>query len=96
MNMNLSLAPIKKTIFTFFRRFHVMIFVLVVLGGASVVVFLLNGIIVRSGDTSGYTSAVNDTSFDQATIKRIEELKTRGQNNGDLNLSDGRTNPFVE
>lgn len=96
MNMNLSLDPIKKAIFTFFRRFHIMIFVLIVLGGASVVVFLLNGIIVRSGDTSGYTSTVNDTSFDQATIKRIEELKTRGQNNGELDLSDGRTNPFVE
>lgn len=81
----------------FLHRFHVMIFVVVVLGGVITVVLLLNGIVIRSGESNGYqTPDAASASFDQETIKKIEDLKTRDQSDTNLDLSHGRTNPFVE
>lgn len=96
MNMNLSLDAIKKSLATFLRRFHVTLFVLIVFGGLAIVVFMLNGIIIRSTDTSGYTPETPNANFDQTTIDRIEELQTRDQAGSGLTLPPGRTNPFVE
>jgi hypothetical protein len=96
MNLNISLSAIKQPLVTFLHRFHLMIFVIVVLNGLTVVIFLLNSSIIKSSDSSGYTPNTDNATFDQATIKRIEELKTRDQAGNDLDLSGGRTNPFVE
>lgn len=96
MNINLSLDAIKKSLSTFLHRFHVTLFVLVVFGGLALVIFMLNGVIIRSTETSGYTPKTPNATFDQATIDRIEELQTRGQTNGGPTLPPGRTNPFVE
>ena len=97
MNINFSLSPqaIKKQINRFLHRFHIVLFVIIVVGGSAIVVFMLNRIVVRSGENDGYTSDTNNASFDQATMKRIEELKTRDQN-AQTNLPSGRINPFVE
>lgn len=96
MNMNLSLTAVKKSFAAFLRRFHVTLFVLVVFGGLAIVVFMLNSIIVRSTDTSGYTPETPSASFDQETIQRIEDLQTRDQSGNTLQLPSGRTNPFIE
>lgn len=69
---------------------------IVVLGGVAGSVFVLNAIVIKSNDTSGATSTTNSADFNQETIKRIEELKTRDQGSSTLDLSKGRTNPFVE
>jgi hypothetical protein len=96
IHFDFSAAGIKRMIFTFLHRFHVMIFVIIVLGGVIVMVLLLNSIVLRSSESNGYTSDTNNATFDQATIKRIDELKTRDQTSDQLDLSTGRTNPFVE
>jgi ABC-type bacteriocin/lantibiotic exporter with double-glycine peptidase domain len=97
LNLSLSLASVKKMIITFLHRFHIVLFVVFVLGGLAIAILMLNNIIIRSGTSDGYASQTNNASFDQATIKRIEDLKTRDQSGGDqLDLSKGRTNPFVE
>ncbi len=97
-NIQLSISPavVKKAFFTFLHRYHVILFVVVVLGGLAIGVFVLNTIVIRSSDTSDSTSGQTNADFDQATIKRIEELKTRDQAGSGLDLSKGRTNPFVE
>lgn len=95
-NVNLSLDTIKQNIFSFLHRFHVVIFVIVVLGSVATGIFVLNTIIIRSSDTTDAPTGSNSATFDQATIKRIDELKTRDQSGGGLNLPPGRTNPFVE
>jgi hypothetical protein len=95
VTINLSLSAVKKAFFAFLHRFHVILFVVIVMGGLAISVFILNGIIIRSGDTTGITSSGN-SNFDQATIKRINELQTPDQNSDTLDLSKGRTNPFVE
>lgn len=95
--MEISFTDIKKTISRFLHRFHVVVFTVVILGGLAAAVFVFNNIIAQSsGEDASYTSAVNDTTFDQATINRINQLRTSTDPEDKINLSNGRTNPFVE
>ena len=82
-------------IINFLRRFHIVLFVIVVLGGLAIVILLLNNAIVASTQSNGYTPNTNNGNFDQATIKKIQDLQTTGQSD-QLTLPPGRTNPFVE
>lgn len=95
MNINLSLDSIKKVFSTFLHRFHVIIFVIIVLGGVAASIFVLNNIVILSTDTSEYTPSTSAT-FDQETIERVKNLKTSDQSGDELDLSKGRVNPFVE
>lgn len=95
MNMNISLDSIKKMFATFLHRFHVIIFVVIVLGGVAVSILVLNNIVILSTDTSEYTQTTEAT-FDQETIEKVKNLKTSDQSGDELDLSDGRVNPFVE
>lgn len=92
INLNLSPQALKKMVVTFLHRFHLVLFVIVILGGLAVVIFLLNNIVVMSGESNGYTSDTNTAAFDQTTIKKIEDLENRNQSPP----TSGRTNPFVE
>lgn len=95
--MNISLLGIKKTITTILHRYHIVLFVVVIAGSLVIVVLLLNNIIVTSSNVNnGYTSSSNSATFDQATINRIEQLKTDTQGSTSINFSQGRTNPFIE
>lgn len=94
--MNIQLSTIKTLLGRFVERFHVLIFVFVILGGLVVVVFLLNNIIITSGNSSGYSPPSSSATFDQTTIDQIKQLKTSSEDSDQLDLSHGRTNPFVE
>ena len=94
-NLNLSLQSLKKTVIAFLHRFHIVLFVIIILGGLAMVILLLNDVVIRSGQSDGYTPDNSNTSFDQSTIKKIQELNANGQT--DTPLPTGvRTNPFVE
>lgn len=93
--MEISLTSIKKSASAILHRYHVVLFVVTILGGLVIVVLLLNGIIAKSGQVGEYTPT-NASSFDTQTIQRIEQLKTRSEKTDPIDLSSGRTNPFVE
>lgn len=93
--MNISLPGIKKLISDLLGRYHLVIFVTVVVGALVFVILMLNGIIIQSGEAGDYVPEGISTSFDQATIDRIEQLKTRDEK-AVLDLGTGRSNPFVE
>lgn len=98
MKLAITLTPkkIKEAFFAFLHRFHVVVFVVLVLGGLVWVVLLLNLTVITSSEPNDYTPPTSTTTFDQDTIKRIEELKTRDQN-ADISMPPGvRINPFVE
>jgi len=97
MNMDLNLSPtaIKASVNRFLKRFHFIIFFVFSVGGLTAGIFLLNGIVAMSDQPNGYTSSINSTSFDDATIARLRALKESGQNTEKLDLS-GRINPFAE
>jgi hypothetical protein len=95
--MDISLSVIKNSIGNFARRFHLTIFVIVVLGSLVAVVLLLNNVIIRSSEQGDYIPAGNTpSSFDKDTIDKIEQLKSRSDASTPLDLSKGRINPFVE
>lgn len=94
--MNISFATIKKAVTHFLERFHIVIFVITITSGLGVIILLLNNVITTSSESGGYTSTSNNATFDQATIDRIKQLKTRDEASDQLDLSNGRTNPFVE
>lgn len=92
---NLSLVSIKQGLFRVLGRYHIVIFVVVVLGGLAVSIFLLNNTVNSSAEDTTYTSPLS-SSFDQQTIERVEQLKTTNESLAPLDLTHGRTNPFVE
>ena len=94
--MNASMASVRRSIAQFLERFHVIIFVIAITGGLGAVVLLLNSVITSSSESGGYTASSNSASFDQATIDRVKQLKTRDEASSQLDLSKGRTNPFSE
>lgn len=94
--MDISLSQLKSTSLIILRRYHVVIYALIVAGSLGFAVLSLNNIVGTSAESDGYVSSTNNTQFDTRTIQRINELKSREQNNGSIDLSGGRSNPFVE
>jgi hypothetical protein len=95
MNISFSFTPIKRFIVTTLHRYHIILFAVIILGGLAVIVFYLNNVLILSGQSDGYTSQSNNSSFDQTTIERIKQLRTTSETDNQLDLS-GRSNPFVE
>ena len=94
--MEISFTKIKRGLSRFIERFHVTLFTITILGGLVVAMLFLNNVIVTSSSSGDYTPDTHSVNFDQTTIDRIEQLKTRDEGSGQLDLSQGRTNPFVE
>ncbi|MFI5212422.1 MAG: hypothetical protein ACHQTE_00485, partial [Candidatus Saccharimonadales bacterium] len=61
--MDISLITIKKIIIRFLQRYHIIIFVVIVLGGLVGAILLLNNTINQSGESNGYISTTNNTQF---------------------------------
>lgn len=95
-NVSLSLGPIKKAFTHFLRRFHVVLFVTVIFGCLALAILLLYTIILTSSEAKDYTPNTINTSFDEDTLKRVEELKTRDETGSEPTFPSGRINPFVE
>lgn len=94
-NLNsLDIHDISRAITRRLYRFHVVIFVVVVVGGMAVTMFMLTQTISRATDTS-HTAATAPKGFDEDTIKRLNELDPSGSRK-EVKLPSGRINPFSE
>lgn len=78
-------------IWAILHRYHVILFVLIACGGLAIATFFLYGTI---GESTNTQSTAASSGFDQATIKRIDELKTADQQSTTPPMSN--RNPFVE
>ncbi len=96
MATDLSTAQLLKGYSRFFHRYHFIVFVVTAVGGLAIVVFLLNQTIQTSTDLTQNTETPQATSFDTATIKRLEELKQTGGSEPLQLPANTRINPFVE
>lgn len=94
--MDISLVTIKKSSRHILRRYHVLLFILLVLGGLVFVILNLNSIVLISSTSTDYTPGTTTSTFDQETIDRVNSLKSRDEAAAELNLITGRSNPFVE
>lgn len=78
----------------FFHRYHVILFVIIALGGLSIVVFLLYQTVQSSTDTANITQDIV-AGFDNVTIERLKSLDQTGGSEP-LEFPKTRINPFVE
>jgi len=79
----------------FFRRFHMIIFFVLLVGCLSVAVVLLNQTLSETA-SEDYSSSINAGSIDQATLERIQSLHTSDQPSPAPVMPAGRVNPFAE
>lgn len=99
--MNINTQSIIQSITHFLHRFHLIVFVVIVLGALSAGIYITYQKIILSEDTAGYTSPANNINFDEATRNKLSELRPADYylSNPDeqRNISTiGRTNPFIE
>lgn len=91
--MRLSFTTIKKSLSSFFKRYHFIIFIVYIMGSASYVILIINNTVALSDESNGYTSEENKTSFDEDTINRLRGLKDGSQETEKLPVT-GRVSPF--
>jgi hypothetical protein len=84
-----------KPLGAFFRRFHFLLFFIVIVGCLAAAVLLINKTLSESPDEP-YTSTISAGSIDQATLERIQSLHASNKPSGAPKLPEGRINPFGE
>ena len=99
--MDINTQSIIQSITHFLHRFHLIGFVVIVLGALSAGIYITYQKIILSEDTSGYTSPANNINFDKETREKLADLHPA--NHYLLNPDDqrdvsivGRMNPFIE
>lgn len=95
MNQSFDLHQIQRQLGRFFARYHAIIFFLIIAVLLMVAILMILSIINITGKTDAANVKPIDSSFDEATIKRLNELQS-GDTNSSLNLPNGRINPFSE
>lgn len=78
------------------HRFHMVIFIVTVVAGLAAAILLLNEIVLKASSSANITQTSPKSSFDQATIDRIKQLKTSNEPGEPLDFSKGRISPFSE
>ncbi len=85
------LKPVKA----FFRRFHLLIFFVFIVGCMAASVMLINQALAESS-SQDYSSTINAGSIDQATLERVQALHPSSEPAAPPSLPSGRVNPFAE
>lgn len=95
--MQISLTSIKKNIVKLLHRYHLILSIIIIMGGLSGAIFLLNRVLILSDDAGDYTSQLNKDSFDTNTIEKLKELRASDEQTVKLDFQNGkRIDPFVE
>lgn len=101
MKKNIKINP-KEIITSIIKKSNLVIFIVIVSFGLIFVVNCLTNIFIPQQQTtnqqanSTQTNTGDTNKFDQATIDKINNLKTSIDNSGDQPLPSGRINPFSE
>lgn len=81
----------------FFRRYHVVLFMLTVVVGVSAALFLLYGLVSLSNTKTDISASIETTAhFDKKTIEQIDSFGTPGTTNQPFSPPTGRVNLFAE
>lgn len=85
-----------KTVGSFFRKFHLTLFFVIIIACLAGAVMLVNQVLTQSAADDAYTSSINAGSIDQATLVRVQALHQSSKNQPAPALPAGRVNPFAE
>lgn len=84
-----------KPLGVFLRRFHLIIFFILLAGCVAYGVFLINDTLTNP-TSEEYTSNINPGAIDQPTLDRVNVLHTSDEPSPAPDLPAGRSNPFAE
>ena len=90
MKSSLDVSKFKEAIVTFFKRFHTIIFFLLVSLGLFVAILMLLSVIELSNKAASSSDQVISGAFDETTIQRIQ------QKSFEELPAVSRISPFVE
>lgn len=90
--MNASVGDLQKKVATFFGRYHFIIFFVFLISSLGAAILIINSTVL-SEQNDGYTSNINSTGFDQATINKLRDLRNPNEETKKIETS-GRYNPF--
>ena len=85
----------KKYFMMFLRRFHLLLFFILVAGALSGAVILINQTLTETS-SQAYTSTISAGSIDESTLTRIQSFHTSSNPVTTTPTSSGRANPFAE
>lgn len=91
MKTSLNMHDLTHSIARFFRRFHTILFFLLVSSGLFIAILMLLAVIGVSSTSTKGDNEVIISEFNQSTIDRIKSL-----GNETPSQPIGRKNPFVE
>lgn len=83
-----------KPIGAFFRRFHLLLFFILIIGCLAVAVIFINKILTDEPD-DGYMSPINPGQIDRETLEKVQSMHPSSQPTTPT-LPQGRINPFAE
>ncbi len=92
MKSDLSLPQLTSSLSRFLHRYHVVLFVLTVVGGLALANFMINQAINEK--PIDQPQAVS-SSFDKETMDKINQLNESSSQTTDFVLPSGRINPFI-
>jgi|JI10StandDraft_1071094.scaffolds.fasta_scaffold1833087_2 hypothetical protein len=95
MNTSLSISAIPSMLGHALRRFHVMLFTVVILGGLAYVIYSLNTLVTNTTTVHPVEDASSSSSYDKKTIDQLETLRRFNDTNREINTYQGDS-PFVE
>lgn len=90
-----SQGTLARSVNTLFRRFHLLIFFIILVGCLGAAVILINKTLTET-PKDGYTSSINAGNIDETTLKRVQALHTSDNPSPAPELPQGRVNPFAE
>lgn len=93
---NISLKSISSSIARTFVKYNLTLFIVVLVGGLSVAVLMLNDILQQTSSSGAATTTTSISTFDQVTIDRVRLLHTSNDVLPVFTLPAGRVNPFAE
>lgn len=95
MNQSLDFAAIGTSLANFLKRFHAILYFVLVGIGIGICMITIISIINLSSQADATSEAISST-FDQKTIDRIRQLESR-DNTTPIDIpTNQRTNPFVD
>ena len=80
------------TLTRFLHRYHAMVFVIVIIVGLALANFMINQAI---NEKPAEPLQQTTTSFDDATMEKIDQLNENSSQQTDFTLPSGRINPFI-
>lgn len=95
---NTSMSKSLKPIVNIFRKYNVTVFIVTMVAGLIFAVYTLTSILTTPINSTGIDGNSHNLkgSFDNETIKRLNNLKSSDQNSSTQTPTTGRISPFSE